>query len=79
MSQPATPTTRQCNHAAKLRLPMDDVQSFEDARRGFVADIPALAITRASGAPVWSLAAYGFLAEEQAPESVHPACGGMRG
>ena len=51
---------------------MTDLQSFDDARRGFIADIPALAVTRANGGPVWSLEAYGFLAEEEAPDTVHP-------
>ena len=37
-----------------------------------MADLPAGAITRANGGPVWNLAAYGFLAEEDAPDSVHP-------
>ena len=69
---PATATTRACQHAARRLLPLGDTQSFDDARRGFIADIPALPITRANGAPVWSLAAYGFLADEAAPDSVHP-------
>ena len=71
-AQPATAATRACQHAARLTLPLGDTQSFDDARRGFIADIPALPITRANGAPVWSLAAYGFLADEDAPDSVHP-------
>ena len=71
-AQPATAVTRACQHAARRWLPMTDEQSFEDARRGWVADLPRGAITRASGGPVWNLAAYGFLAEEDAPDSVHP-------
>ena len=71
-AQPATETTRRCNHAQRRILPMLDTQSFDDARRGFIADIPALAITQPSGAPVWNLKAYGFLADEEAPDSVHP-------
>ena len=69
---PASATTRACQHAARRWLPMADEQSFADARRGFVADLPAGTIRRASGAPVWNLSAYGFLSEEQAPDSVHP-------
>jgi len=71
-AQPATALTQACQHAARRWLPLDDVQAFDDARRGFIADIPALAVTRAKGGPVWSLAAYGFLADEAAPDSVHP-------
>ncbi|MEY2952318.1 MAG: hypothetical protein RLZZ401_405 [Pseudomonadota bacterium] len=70
-AQPATEATRQCQHAQRLRLPLGDTQSFEDARRGFMADVPSL-VTRANGAPIWNLQAYGFLADEEAPDSVHP-------
>lgn len=69
---PATKATRACNHAQRRLLPFADTQSFDDARRGFMADIPALAITQPSGAPVWNLKAYGFLADEEAPDTVHP-------
>ncbi len=71
-AQPATAITRACQHAARRWLPLADTRSFDDARRGHVADLPAGAITRANGGPVWNLAAYGFLAEEEAPDSVHP-------
>jgi alkyl sulfatase BDS1-like metallo-beta-lactamase superfamily hydrolase len=50
-AQPATEATRACNHAQRRLLPLADTQSFDDARRGFIADIPALAITQPSGAP----------------------------
>lgn len=69
---PATEATRACNHAQRRLLPMADVQSFEDARRGFIADIPELGVMRANGTPSWNLKAYGFLADEEAPDSVHP-------
>ncbi len=72
-AKPATATTRACQHAARRWLPLADTRSFDDAWRGHVADLPAGAITRASGGPVWNLAAYGFLADEEAPDSVHPA------
>ncbi|MDH4393152.1 MAG: alkyl sulfatase dimerization domain-containing protein [Aquabacterium sp.] len=71
-AQPATAATRACQHAARRWLPLTDTRSFDDARRGHVADLPPGAITRANGGPVWNLAAYGFLAEEDAPDSVHP-------
>ncbi|MBL8341088.1 MAG: MBL fold metallo-hydrolase [Rubrivivax sp.] len=71
-AKPATTFTRQCQHAARRWLPLTDTQSFADAQRGFIAPIPAGVIQRASGAPVWNLAAYGFLDDEQAPDSVHP-------
>ena len=71
-AKPATDTTRACQHAARRWLPLLDTRSFDDAQRGFIAPIPAAAVKRANGAPVWSLAAYGFLDKEDAPDSVHP-------
>ncbi len=71
-AQPASAITRACQHAARRWLPLTDSQSFDDAWRGHVADLPPGAITRAKGGPVWNLAAYGFLADEEAPDSVHP-------
>lgn len=71
-AQPATAATIACQHAARRWLPLADTRSFDDARRGHVADLPKGAITRANGAPVWNLDAYGFLADETAPDSVHP-------
>lgn len=71
-AEAATEPTRACQHAARRWLPMADQQSFDDARRGFIADIPPGVITRSNGAPVWNLAAYGFLAEESPPDTVHP-------
>ena len=37
-AQPATEATRACNHAQRRLLPLADTQSFDDARRGFIAD-----------------------------------------
>ncbi|OJU90302.1 MAG: hypothetical protein BGO13_08395 [Burkholderiales bacterium 66-5] len=53
--------------------PPEDGEDLEDARRGFIATLPDAAIARADGTSVWNLAAYGFLAQEQAPDTVHPA------
>ena len=58
---------------AARQQPAEDGEDFADARRGFIGSIPDAAIARADGAPVWNLAAYGFLAQERAPDTVHPA------
>lgn len=75
-AEPATEATRACQHAARRWLPPEVSpllgDQFEDARRGHLADLPPGAITRSGGAPVWNLAAYGFLADETAPDTVHP-------
>ncbi|MCD6664334.1 MAG: MBL fold metallo-hydrolase [Comamonas sp.] len=52
--------------------PGEDGEDFADARRGFIGSLTDAAITRADGAPVWNLAAYGFLAAGQAPDTVNP-------
>ena len=72
-AQPATAVTRACQHAARRWLPLADTRSFDDARRGHVADLPRGAITRANGAPVWNLDAYGFLADDLGRRYLTPA------
>lgn len=52
--------------------PAEDGDDLSDARRGFLGTIEDAAITRADGGSVWNLAAYGFLAEAQAPDTVNP-------
>jgi alkyl sulfatase BDS1-like metallo-beta-lactamase superfamily hydrolase len=69
-----------CAHSATVdfqrlaagRQPPPDDEDAADARRGFLGSIPDAAILRPDGAPVWNLATYGFLAEEQAPDTVNP-------
>lgn len=69
-----------CAHAATIGLqrlvasqqPPQDDEDAQDAHRGFLGSIEGATITRADGGSVWNLAAYGFLAEEQAPDTVNP-------
>lgn len=69
-----------CAHAATVDFqhlvassqPAEDNEDFADAHRGFLGSLPDAAITRADGGEVWNLAAYGFLAQEQAPDTVNP-------
>ena len=70
--QPASMHTRACQAAQRLHLPLHDDRAFEDARRGLVAPLPPEGVLRPNGRPVWNLQAYGFLANEQSPDSVHP-------
>ena len=64
--------TRACQAAQRLHLPLHDDRAFEDARRGLVSPLPPEGVLRPNGRPVWNLQAYGFLANEQSPDSVHP-------
>jgi alkyl sulfatase BDS1-like metallo-beta-lactamase superfamily hydrolase len=58
--------------AATSELPFDDVQDFEDARRGFVATIDPMRIENADGHVVWDMEQYAF-AEGDAPVTVNPS------
>ncbi|RJE81941.1 alkyl/aryl-sulfatase [Paracoccus onubensis] len=70
----ATGATQAANAAVLESLPFEDRQSFEDARRGFIAPLPGDVITGASGAPIWDPAKFAFLQENaDAPATVNPS------
>jgi len=69
----AEQATIDANAAFSKTLPWSDTQAFDDARRGFVAELPGGKIDGANGRPVWSMAAYAFLDKEQAPDTVNPS------
>ena len=66
----ATSHTVEFNRALARSLPLEEMQSFEDARRGFIASLSPLTIkhSRADHA-VYDLSGMGFL-EGEAPDSV---------
>lgn len=68
----AHPTTIGLQRLVASQWPPQDDEDAADARRGFIGSIEDAAITRADGSQVWNLAAYGFLADEQAPDTVNP-------
>jgi len=68
----AHPATVDFQRFVAGQQPPPDDEDAADARRGFLGTVPDAAILRPDGAPVWSLAAYGFLAEERAPDTVNP-------
>jgi alkyl sulfatase BDS1-like metallo-beta-lactamase superfamily hydrolase len=60
-------------HDAALRtLPFEDVQDFEDARRGFLGTIDPMRIEAADGRVVWDMEAYAGLGEDP-PATAHPS------
>jgi alkyl sulfatase BDS1-like metallo-beta-lactamase superfamily hydrolase len=77
----STPSAPGCAHAATIdfhrlmqqSLAPDDLADQADAQRGFIGTVPDAVVLRPSGQPVWNLAAYGFLAEEQPAETVNPS------
>ncbi len=72
-TKPATPYTIAFNRQFRDSLPFEDVQSFENARRGFIASLDPLTIPR-DGArrPAYDLSAMGFLADD-CPDTVNPS------
>ena len=76
-AKPATEATKEYNALYRNGLPFDDVQDFEDARRGLLAALPDPAIIKnAEGTPVWDLSVYQFLGTSEAddaPDTVNPS------
>ena len=68
----ATSHTVQAHRAVAGALPLDEMQSFEDARRGFIATDAPLKVTGPAGDTVWDFEAYAFI-EGDAPDTVNPS------
>ncbi|GAA1805292.1 alkyl/aryl-sulfatase [Agromyces neolithicus] len=72
--KPATAHTKAANTAARASLPFADRRDYDDAARGFIADLADPVIHRADGAPVMDLSAHDFVTEsEESPDTVHPS------
>jgi alkyl sulfatase BDS1-like metallo-beta-lactamase superfamily hydrolase len=72
LSGAASTHTREANRAVARALPLEEMQSFEDARRGFVATDMPLKITGPEGKTVWDFEAYAFV-EGDSPDTVNPS------
>ena len=59
--------------AVRKALPFSDIADFDDASRGFLGTIENAKVLSTSGRTVWSLEAYGFLSEAEAPATVNPS------
>jgi linear primary-alkylsulfatase len=81
---PASGHTRALHGAALEQLPFEDLQDFEDARRGLIARTDSLVIRNERGRAVWDMDSYAFLGDAardggareehvSAPETVHPS------
>ena len=68
----ATSPTVEAHRAVAGALPLDEMQSFEDARRGFIATDTPLKVTGPDGETVWDFEAYAFV-EGDAPDTVNPS------
>ncbi|WP_241018341.1 alkyl sulfatase dimerization domain-containing protein [Paraburkholderia sp. Tr-20389] len=70
----ATPQTRQLNERLRSYLNFADTRDFDDARRGFMAELPQPVIEGPSGQPVVDLRRYDFLRKgDAAPPTVNPS------
>jgi alkyl sulfatase BDS1-like metallo-beta-lactamase superfamily hydrolase len=77
VAEPREPSerTRQANAALLKRLPFDDVESFDDVKKGFIAPLADGGVIRdAHGQPIYDLSQFAFIQEGQpAPDSVNPS------
>ena len=74
MSHEATHATRAANARVLEELPFADTQDFEDANRGFIAQLPDDGvIENADGRPVWDLGKFQFAEDDRAPDTVNPS------
>jgi alkyl sulfatase BDS1-like metallo-beta-lactamase superfamily hydrolase len=71
--KPASAHTCDANRRCCAALDFTDRRDFDDARRGFIATLPAVEIKDERGGLVWTLKGYEFLDEVQAPDSVNPS------
>jgi alkyl sulfatase BDS1-like metallo-beta-lactamase superfamily hydrolase len=60
------------NQALAMRLPFDDRQDFEDARRGFVGALSPALVEGTGGRVVWDAESYSFL-DADCPPTVNPS------
>ena len=70
--KPATEHTSQAQERVQQALNFNDRQSFEDAKRGFIASLDPLTIQRPDGHVTYDLEQFGFL-DAEAPATVNPS------
>ena len=71
-AKPATAHTIAANQALRDELPFQDQRSFDDARRGFIASLDPLKITRDGGQVAYDLSRFEFL-DNPCPNTVNPS------
>jgi alkyl sulfatase BDS1-like metallo-beta-lactamase superfamily hydrolase len=72
-AKPAEPAVSAANHAVLSQLPFANRDDYQDAARGFIGTIPDALVTGPGGNIVWSQRDYGFLDNDQAPDTVNPS------
>ncbi len=70
----ASPTTKAANDRVGQTLPFADRQSFDDARRGFIAPLSSDVLRTKTNGVVWDPEKYAFIGEKaKAPDTVNPS------
>lgn len=72
LSTAVYPATRAINNAVSKRLPLNDQQAFEDAKRGWIASFPKGGVKRPDGRTVWDINWFDFQ-NAPCPDSVNPS------
>ena len=74
LAQPkaAEPATREANAEVLRSLPFGDRADFEDAQRGFIAQLPGVIMSADGQRTIWSMKPYAFETGE-APATVNPS------
>jgi alkyl sulfatase BDS1-like metallo-beta-lactamase superfamily hydrolase len=65
--------TVEAQRALREQLPLDDVQDFEEQKRGFIAAPPYRQIMAEAGHVAWDMGRYEFLLEGEDFDSIHPS------
>ena len=60
------------NAGVKMRLPFDDREDFDDARRGLIGTLSDTVVAGTDGRVVWDVDAYEFL-DGDCPDTVNPS------
>lgn len=71
-SKPATESTKAANAAVLKQLPFSDQTDFENAKKGFIAEIPGGVIKNDKGRAVWDITQFDFI-KGDAPDTVNPS------
>lgn len=68
----ASTHTAEANSGVKMRLPFEDREDFDDARRGLIGALSDTVVTGTEGRVVWDAGAYEFL-DAECPDTVNPS------
>lgn len=70
----ATEHTKKANLPDNIKgLDWADQRDYDNANRGFIARLDDLVVRKENGDVVWDMTQYGFLEEDQPPETVNPS------